>query len=263
MAQWVDSGRALGVRSAFDAAGRELSTSALLRGGQRRPGSSARECRITAALIVQNEEAVLPRALESLAHVADELVVVDGGSVDRTREVAQEYGARVEVRRFDDDFSAQRNYALDLVRTPWVFMVDADEVVPIDLAVLLRRLAALDWADAVFIPRLTVVEGGRSEPMGWPDLAPRLFRPAAGRYRGRLHEQVLGCRRPIVTPISGPFLMHLTTQLRVLRNSLFYAQLDPAPYSPEWLRWAASEVRALEERPMDGGPEDGRRSTEP
>ena len=67
--------------------------------------------RLSACLITSNEEHSLPRALDSLEGVADEIVVVDTGSMDRTKEIAQEFGARVFDFPWVDSFSAARNAA--------------------------------------------------------------------------------------------------------------------------------------------------------
>jgi len=80
-------------------------------------------------LIVKNEERDLPRCLESIKAVADEIVVVDTGSQDRTRDVAQVFGARVFDFKWFDDFSAARNFAAENTSANWIFSIDADEVV--------------------------------------------------------------------------------------------------------------------------------------
>jgi len=80
---------------------------------------------VTLLAIVQNEELDLPGLLENCRWVGD-IVIVDGGSTDRTIEIAKQHGARVFERKFDN-FSAQRQYGLDKVNTEWVLWLDADE----------------------------------------------------------------------------------------------------------------------------------------
>ncbi len=82
---------------------------------------------VSAALIVKNEEPYLEACLASLQGVAGEVVVVDTGSTDRTKEVAARRGARVYDFPWTGDFSAARNYGLDLCRGEWILYIDADE----------------------------------------------------------------------------------------------------------------------------------------
>ena len=83
---------------------------------------------ISACLIVKDEERFLGQCLSSLKGVVNQIVVVDTGSTDRTIEIAGEHGA--EVHHFDwcDDFSAARNFALELARGDWVLIMVAVEV---------------------------------------------------------------------------------------------------------------------------------------
>ncbi len=82
---------------------------------------------ISLCMIVKNEAQNLPRCLASAQPYVNELVVVDTGSQDKTREIAAAHGARVEQFIWCDDFAAARNYALTLVGCDWVLMLDADE----------------------------------------------------------------------------------------------------------------------------------------
>jgi tetratricopeptide (TPR) repeat protein len=140
---------------------------------------------LTATLIVRDEERFLEGCLQSLSGCVDEIVVVDTGSTDRSREIALSFGARVIDHAWADDFAVARNAAIDAARGEWILYIDADE-----------RIVAFDH-DAVR-----------------PQLADRhyacyrvLFRPAAGltryreyrlfrnhpelRFRGLIHESLL------------------------------------------------------------------------
>ena len=83
--------------------------------------------RISACYMVKNEEQNLDKSLASVANVADEIVLVDTGSTDRTMEIAQEYGARIFQQEWQDNFSLHRNYALDQAAGDWIIFLDADE----------------------------------------------------------------------------------------------------------------------------------------
>ena len=89
---------------------------------------------VSVLILTKDEEVNLPVCLGSLSW-ADDVVVLDSGSTDRTEEIAREYGARVVFRKFDD-YASQRNYGLIEIdyKYDWILMVDADESVPLDLA---------------------------------------------------------------------------------------------------------------------------------
>lgn len=82
---------------------------------------------ITCIILTKNEEKNLPGALQNAASWADEILVVDSGSDDRTVEIAQKGGASVIYRAWDGDFAAQRNFALTGAHGDWVLYLDADE----------------------------------------------------------------------------------------------------------------------------------------
>jgi glycosyltransferase involved in cell wall biosynthesis len=84
---------------------------------------------VSVALIVKNEEHTLARCLDSFAGVVDEVVVVDTGSTDATKEVARRYTGRVFDFEWRDDFAAARQFAFDRASCEWVMWVDADDVV--------------------------------------------------------------------------------------------------------------------------------------
>lgn len=88
---------------------------------------------ISVLILTLNEEANLPRCLESLSW-CDDIVVLDSGSSDRTVEIAREYGARVVTRPFDN-WASHQNWALESIeyRHPWLYYSDADEDMPPEL----------------------------------------------------------------------------------------------------------------------------------
>ena len=82
---------------------------------------------LSAALIVRDEERVLEDCLASIEHVVDEIVIVDTGSVDSSREIAAAHGARVIGHDWSGDFAQARNVGLDEARGEWILYIDADE----------------------------------------------------------------------------------------------------------------------------------------
>ncbi|ANE47644.1 hypothetical protein SY83_16655 [Paenibacillus swuensis] len=82
---------------------------------------------VSLCMIVKNEENILPRCLESVCDVVDELIIVDTGSTDQTVEVAKRYGARVFEFEWIDDFAAARNYAFQQATQEYILWLDADD----------------------------------------------------------------------------------------------------------------------------------------
>jgi len=149
---------------------------------------SGKSPRISVCLIVRNEEKFLDACLASVRGLADEIIVVDTGSTDRTVDIAREHRAQVHHFAWCDDFGAARNAALLHATGDWVLMLDADETLPESSHAALRRLIV---EPAVMAWRLPIMDHG-SEDQGC-SYVPRLFRNAPALfYLGRIHEQVYG-----------------------------------------------------------------------
>ena len=114
---------------------------------------------ISVLILTLNEEANLPRCLDAIAW-ADDVLVVDSFSTDRTVEVAEAWGARVLQRRFDD-FAGQRNFGLSEggLRHEWVLHLDADEVVTPELHDELFRVIGDESKDAYQVPSKMMLHG--------------------------------------------------------------------------------------------------------
>ena len=82
---------------------------------------------ISLCMIVKNEEAVLARCLDSLKGLMDEIIIVDTGSTDRTKEIARQYTALVYDFSWCDDFAAAKNFAISKATNPYVMILDSDE----------------------------------------------------------------------------------------------------------------------------------------
>lgn len=83
---------------------------------------------ISLCMIVKNEERILARCLDSVADLVDEVVIVDTGSTDRTKEIAAGYTDKLYDFRWVDDFSAARNFAFSKASMEYIYSADADEV---------------------------------------------------------------------------------------------------------------------------------------
>jgi glycosyltransferase involved in cell wall biosynthesis len=136
---------------------------------------------------------------------ADEIVVVDSESTDGTRAIAERAGARVLVRRFDD-WSSQKNWALERVTHPWVLCLDADERVDTTLAAAIAALPGAPEHDGFRVARANHFLGAPVRHSGWGrDRVLRLFRRDRGRFAGAIHERVEGLASVGLLP---GFLVH-------------------------------------------------------
>jgi glycosyltransferase involved in cell wall biosynthesis len=147
--------------------------------------------RLSVTLVTLNEEQRLRGCLESVAW-ADEIVVVDAESQDKTVQIAREFTDRVLVRPWPG-FALQKNFALEQARGSWVLSLDADEEVSAELGRdITATIAAADACDGYAVPRRNVFLGQWIRHGGlYPDWQVRLFRRGHGRFVERdVHESV-------------------------------------------------------------------------
>jgi glycosyltransferase involved in cell wall biosynthesis len=153
---------------------------------------------LSAVLIVRDEERHLPGALESVAF-CDEVLVVDGGSQDRTRAIAEGAGARVLVNVPWPGFMAQRQFATEAASHDWVLALDADERVSPALRTEIEGLRRAGLAGAGYrIPRVASYLGQWIRGTDWyPDPQLRLFDRRLGSWGGGLVHESFRARGPV------------------------------------------------------------------
>ncbi len=147
--------------------------------------------RLSVAIITLNEERNLPDCLASVAF-ADEIVVVDGGSRDRTCEIARAAGARVIEAPDWQGFGIQKNRAIDACTGDWVLSIDADERVPQNLRDEIVAAVRGGAFDVYEIARSSYYCGRFMRHSGWwPDYVRRLFKRGAARFSlAAVHESL-------------------------------------------------------------------------
>ena len=138
---------------------------------------------VSVLIPVKNEEANLPRCLAALRW-ADEVIVVDSQSTDRTAAIAEENGARVVQFHFSGTWPKKKNWALETVpfRNGWVLIIDADEVLPAEAAEEIRDAVANPGIAGWWINRRFLFMGRWLRHAYHPNWNLRLFRHALGRY---------------------------------------------------------------------------------
>ncbi|MFC0211093.1 glycosyltransferase [Paenibacillus chartarius] len=143
---------------------------------------------ISLAVIVKNEQRHIAACLESVKPIVDEMVVVDTGSTDRTKEIAASMGAIVSDFPWSDDFAAARNAAIERTKGDWILVLDADERLIADYGAVLRDFIS----GGQRIGRITIksrfVQNGEEQIV--QSAISRIF-PRHVRFQGAIHEQLI------------------------------------------------------------------------
>lgn len=178
---------------------------------------------ISVTIITLNEERNIGRCLDSVRTVADEIVVVDSFSTDRTRAICEEKGARFVEHSFET-YIAQKNVAVDLATYDYILALDADEALSEELTASILHVKA-DWShDGYSFNRLTNYCGTWIRHGGWyPDRQMRLWNRRKGRWGGvNPHDHVVLSEDASRTTLRGDLLHYsfysLSDHLKVIDN---------------------------------------------
>ena len=165
-----------------------------IRYGGQSDAAERKERMITVSLcmIVKNEEQILQRCLDSLAGLMDEIIIVDTGSTDATKEIAARYTDQVYDFVWVNDFSAARNFAFSKAKMEYIYSADADEVLDE------KNRAAFAQLKQTLLPEIEVVQMYYANQLSHGtiynydrELRPKLFkRNRTFQWQGAIHEQV-------------------------------------------------------------------------
>ncbi|MBA3003348.1 MAG: glycosyltransferase family 2 protein [Desulfurivibrio sp.] len=151
---------------------------------------------LSVAIITKDEEERLPECLASVSF-ADEVVVVDSGSTDRTVAIARAFGAEVSVEEWQG-FGCQKQLAIDRCRHDWVLVLDADERVAPEAQAEIAEVLATGLCVAYSFPRKNYFSGRWLKHAGWwPDRVVRLFRKDSARMSPRSVHEGLEVHGPV------------------------------------------------------------------
>jgi (heptosyl)LPS beta-1,4-glucosyltransferase len=194
--------------------------------------------KITATIITLNEADNIHDACASVAW-ADEMVVVDSESTDKTREIATASGARVIVNPWPG-FAAQKQFAADAAAHEWIFSLDADERVSPELLASINNLRSTDetrLADGYRVARRAFYMGRWIRGGGWyPDYQLRLYRRSKGSWGNRvIHESVTMAPGSRVEVLSGD-LLHYS-----MRDPAHHRRMIEERYAPLGAQQMAQE----------------------
>lgn len=147
--------------------------------------------KLSAAIIVFNEERNIGRCLASLEGIADEIVIVDSFSTDKTVEISLLHNAKVHQQEFLG-YAEQKNFANSLCKYDYIISLDADEVISDNLKKEILEIKNNFTADAYELNRLTNYAGKWVHHCGWyPDRKIRIFKKDKAHWTGpRLHETI-------------------------------------------------------------------------
>lgn len=187
---------------------------------------------LSVIIIAYNEEANLARCLESVSF-ADEVIVVDSESQDRTREIAESYGAKVVIQKFLG-YGQQKNLAASHATKTWIFGIDADEVVSAELKESILKVVKENPVDTMYqVKRLTNYCGKWIRHGGWyPDMVRRLFKNGEAKWTEPPVHEVLELKREGQIKVLEGDLLHYsfpTVKSQVLVN-VKYAELGAHAY---------------------------------
>lgn len=149
---------------------------------------------ISLVIVAQNEERTIGRVIDAAAPLCSEIILVDSGSTDKTKEIAAQKGAQV-IHQDWLGYARQKNFAMDLARMPWILSLDADEIITPQLQKeILELIDSPEMADfdgykiprVLYIGETAITHGGF-----YPDAQLRLVKKGKGKFGERLvHEAI-------------------------------------------------------------------------
>ena len=149
--------------------------------------------KLSIGLITYNEEKNLARTLDSIIEIANEIIIVDSGSTDKTLEIADRYNASIYSEEWKG-YGMQKNSVIEKCGGEWILLIDADEEISRDLRNKIKEIISDKNSKKIYKPNFTAVcFGKRIKHGGWSNhYRIRLFQKGAGKYNDReVHEKFI------------------------------------------------------------------------
>jgi glycosyltransferase involved in cell wall biosynthesis len=195
---------------------------------------------LSVVIVAQDEERTIGRVIEAVKPIADEIVLVDSGSTDKTIEIATALGARCQHQDWLG-YAAQKNFAIDLAKNDWILSLDADEILTPELVAEIKQILVSADAkeyDGYKLPRVLYIGDTPIKHGGfYPDAQLRLIQRGKGRFNDRMvHEAI---------KVAGP--------VKMLNNCmLHYAYKDVDGFSAAMEKYAQLSAKEFAKRKKFG-----------
>jgi len=152
--------------------------------------------KLSICIICKNEENKITQCLDSVSW-ADEIIVVDSGSTDRTIEIARKFTDKIYIEADWQGFGIQRQRAEEYANNDWIFVIDCDEIVSEELKVeIINKVNNSNDDDVFCVNRLTNFCGEFIYHSGWyPDKIARIYNKQKYRYNSALVHEALDCKK--------------------------------------------------------------------
>ncbi|MCM3128275.1 glycosyltransferase [Paenibacillus provencensis] len=199
---------------------------------------------VALVMIVKDEGAVLNRCLQSAALYVDEIIIVDTGSTDNTKDIARNYSARIYDYVWGQDFSAARNYALSQVKSDWSIVLDADEYISNNCGEVIQTFIHSEPAIGK-VKRIDTFlghDGSNHEQI----FISRLF-PSHCRYTGKIHEQIDSDLPRKILDVEIQHDGYLEKKKSSRNIPILKNVIEDNPQDPYYYYQIAKEYRGLEE----------------
>lgn len=168
---------------------------------------------ISLCMIVKNEECVLEKCLENIKDYVDEIIIIDTGSYDKTKDIAEKYTNNIYDFKWCGDFSKARNFSIEKATNDWILILDADEVVEMFDINSISKLIENNQKLVGRVKRINVYED-KYGTKKYIERVNRFFNKKYFKYDGIIHEQIT----------SKDKLSYETSNLEIIINHIGYSQ---------------------------------------